>query len=152
MMAADPQFGSPTPGLTYRDRPASFGLALRDGRLALVQVTYPGKPPFLDLPGGAIDPGEGPQEALIREFGEETGLVVRAGAFITQASQYFLTKGEAPVNNRCRFFIAEIAGAEPGLKIEQDHELVWLEPMESLIRLRHEAHAFAVVAWLRGQA
>jgi 8-oxo-dGTP diphosphatase len=151
-MAAGPQFGLPTPGRTHRDRPAAFGLAMRDGLLALVQVTYPEKPPFLDLPGGAIDPGEGPEEALIREFGEETGLVVRAGGFVAQASQYFLTKGDDPVNNHCHFFTAEIAGAEQGLKIEQDHELVWLEPDQSLRRLRHEAHAWAVCAWLRAQA
>ena len=30
-----------------------------------------------DLPGGAIDPGESPAQALVREAREETGLVVR---------------------------------------------------------------------------
>ena len=144
-----PQFGRPEPGKSYRDRPAAFGLALREGRLALVQVTYPEKPPFFDLPGGAIDPGEDAQQALIREFSEETGLIVRAGAPLTRASQMFLTKGEDPVNNRCDFFEAEVTGADPRLKIEQDHELIWIEPVEALRRLRHDAHAWAVTAWLR---
>ena len=146
---APPIRSRPTPARLHRDRPAAFGLALRDGRLALVKVTYPDKPPFLDLPGGAIDPGERPEEALIREFGEETGLVVQAGALIALASQYFLTKGGEAVNNRCRFFEAEIVGADPMLKVEQDHELVWIEPVEALASLRHEAHAWAVAAWLR---
>src|SRR5437868_4217600 len=30
-----------------------------------------------ELPGGAIDPGEAPAQALVREIFEETGLVVR---------------------------------------------------------------------------
>jgi 8-oxo-dGTP diphosphatase len=144
-----PQFGGSEPGKVYRDRPAAFGLALKDGGLALVQVTYPEKPPFFDLPGGAIEPGEGPQAALIREFGEETGLIVRAGVPIARASQRFLTKGGDPVNNRCDFFEVEVIGADPGLKIEQDHELVWIKPAEALRKLRHEAHAWAVTAWLR---
>jgi 8-oxo-dGTP diphosphatase len=150
-MQHGPQFGSQQPGKTYRDRPAAFGIALRDGRLPLVQVTYPDKPPFFDLPGGAIDPGETPQGALIREFGEETGLLVRAGRPITRASQRFLTKGDEPVNNRCDFFETEVVGADPRLKIEQDHELVWIEPAEALRRLRHEAHAWAVAAWMRAR-
>jgi 8-oxo-dGTP diphosphatase len=148
-MRITPQFGDPDPHLSYRDRPAAFGLALRDGRLALVKVTYPEKPPFFDLPGGAIDPGEGPAAAMIREFGEETALVVTAGDEITRADQMFKTKGEEPVNNRCTFLDAAVTGEDASLKIEQDHELVWLEPVEALSMLRHEAHAWAVAAWLR---
>ena len=34
------------------------------------------------LPGGRIEPGETDAEALVREMGEETGLVVQAGPFI----------------------------------------------------------------------
>jgi 8-oxo-dGTP diphosphatase len=150
-MRVTPQFGHPDPDLTYRDRPAAFGLAFREGRLALVKVTYPEKPPFHDLPGGAIDPGEGPNEALIREFGEETGLVISPGAELTRADQMFKTKGEDPVNNRCVFLEAQVTGEDAGLKIEQDHELVWIEPIEALKSLRHEAHAWAVAAWLRKQ-
>jgi 8-oxo-dGTP diphosphatase len=68
---------------------------------------------------------------------------------VARASQRFLTKGDEPVNNRCSFFEAEVVGTRPGLKVEQDHELVWFEPLEALRKLRHEAHAWAVTAWLR---
>ena len=148
-MQTCPQFGQPHPVQESRDRPAAFGIAPRDGRIALVRVTYPDAPPFLDLPGGALDPGETAQEALIREFGEETGLKVLAEREIARADQYFLTKGDEPVNNRCIFFEARLAGEGPELKIEEDHELVWLEPDEAVRRLRHDAHAWGVAAWLR---
>ena len=148
-MPSDPQFGLPQLGMEHRDRPAVFGLAFDDASLALVRVTLPGRTPFLDLPGGAIDAGEEAVAALVREFGEETGLVVVAGPEICRASQYFLTSDDEAVNNRCIFFETPVVGADPALKIEDTHELVWLPPREALRTVRHEAHAWAIVASLR---
>jgi 8-oxo-dGTP diphosphatase len=148
-MQEPPQFGAAESGLDYRDRPAAFGLALKGGRLALVKVIYPDKAPFFDLPGGGLDPGEGSKAALIREFGEETGLIVHAGEPFAVANQRFRRKNGEPTNNLCSFFEVEIDGADEGLKIEQDHELVWLEPVEALKTLRLEAQAWAVAVWLR---
>jgi 8-oxo-dGTP pyrophosphatase MutT (NUDIX family) len=73
------EFGTREPSLVYRDRPAAFGVCVREGRVAVVRVAKPGKAPWFDLPGGAVDPGEDERQAVVREFGEETGLVVRPG-------------------------------------------------------------------------
>jgi len=146
-----PQFGEPESGRTYRDRPAAFGIVEREGRIALVQIEKPGHGGWIDLPGGALDPGEDAAQAVVREFGEETGLRVRAGETYTRADQRFLnTDGEA-FNNRGAFLTLALVGEDAGLKIEDDHTLVWLPPAEALVRLRHEAHAWAVAAWLRLQ-
>ena len=40
-----PQFGTPVPGRGYADRPAAFGVLLKDGQVALVEVTKPGHAP-----------------------------------------------------------------------------------------------------------
>lgn len=146
---AAPQFGDPQPGRTYRDRPAAFGIAERDGRIALVRVEKPGHAPWLDLPGGALDPGEDAPQAVVREFGEEAGLRVAVRAAYAQADQFFInTDGEA-FNNRATFFTLAIEAEAPELKVEDDHTLVWLAPHEAVERLRHDAHAWAVAAWLR---
>ena len=148
---ATPQFGDPDPGRTYRDRPAAFGIALQDGRIALVRVEKEGHPAWLDLPGGALDPGETDAEALVREFGEETGLKVEAREAFARADQFFVnTEGEA-FNNRAVFRRVRVKAQAPELKIEDDHTLVWLDPHEALARLRHDAHAWAVAAWLRSK-
>src|SRR5215218_2408316 len=148
---AAPQFGDPEPGRAYRDRPAAFGILERDGRIALVRVEKPGHPAWFDLPGGALDPGEDQAQAVVREFGEETGLQVRAGETYAHADQRFInTDGEA-FNNRAGFLSLILLGEDPALKIEDDHTLVWLPAAEALVRLRHEAHAWAVTAWLRLQ-
>ncbi|MDP1632951.1 MAG: NUDIX domain-containing protein [Caulobacter sp.] len=147
-----PQFGAPPSGQTPRERPAAFGVAERDGAIALVRIRPAGGGDWLDLPGGAIDPGEDELQALIREFGEETGLEIRAGRRITDFGQYFvLSSGEA-VNNVASVHAVEVTGAAPALKIEADHELVWLDPTEAIRRLRHDGHAWAVARWLRETA
>ena len=143
------QFGEREPGVVYRDRPAAFGIALRDDKIAMVKVTVEGQGTWFDLPGGGVDPGEDDLAAVVREFGEETGLKVRPGALVMRACQLFRQTDGSPVNNRSGHYMVEIIGEDPALKIEEDHELVWLEPEEALRRLRHDSHAWAVLSWLR---
>jgi 8-oxo-dGTP diphosphatase len=143
------RFGAPESGLDYRERPAAYGLLEREGRLALVYVTLSDRPPFYDLPGGGIDPGEDEEQALIREFGEETGLLVRAGPRVTAAEQYMISAHNEPFLSQGAFFEAIPEGERQELKIEHDHELVWATPAEALVKLRHDSHAWAVAAWLR---
>lgn len=146
-----PQFGEPLAGRVHRERPAAFGIAERDGLIALVRVSPDDGAPYLDLPGGAIDPGEDEVLALVREFGEETGLVVTAGRRITAIRQYFVLKGDEPVNNIAGVYAVKVTGEDAALKIEADHTLVWISPHEAIRRLRHDGHAWAVAKWLRGQ-
>ena len=145
-----PQFGTPEFGFEHKDRPCAYGIAVRFGRLAVVHVGLPGEDQHYDLPGGAIDDGENEGAALVREFGEETGLVVRPVALLARADQLTVKKKSGkPVNNRSAFFETEIVGRAPNLKIEADHTLVWLRPEYAFRRLRHPSHAYAVGVWLR---
>jgi len=143
------QFGHAEPAQTYCDRPAAFGVAARaDGKIAVAHIRRPGQD-YIDLPGGAIEAGEDEAAALVREFGEETGLMVRAGAFLTRSSQYLVTAEDVRANNRAGHYVAVIVGEDAALKIENDHTLEWLDPLEALSNLRHDSHAWAVAAWLR---
>jgi len=146
---ARPQFGVPHPSLIYRDRSAAFGVLERDGLIALVAVEKPGHAAWLDLPGGALDPGEDAAAAMIREFGEEAGLAVAAGEMLGEADQFFVnTDGEA-FNNRQTLFETRLLAEVTELKIETDHTLVWLAPIDAVARLRHDSHAWAVSLALR---
>lgn len=145
------QFGTARPGLDYIHRPAVFGLAERDGRLACVRVDRGEGAPYYDLPGGALDGEESEQQALVREFAEETGLIVEPVDRLTEAAQYFLKTDGTPVNNVGGVWVVRVTGADPSAKQEADHELVWLDPLQALVSLRHEAHAWAVARWLRTQ-
>jgi len=48
-----------------------------DGRILLIRAADPAdasKPPWWELPGGGIDPGESPEAACLRELREEAGM------------------------------------------------------------------------------
>lgn len=143
-------FGRPAPGLSYLDRAAAFGIVENAvGEIAVVRVTKPGKPPYFDLPGGAVDPGETEPQAVVREFGEETGLVVEVDDLVAQVSQFFLKSDGQPVRNFGGIHTARMIALKGGLKVEDDHELAWLDPRDAVVALRHDAHAWAVAAWMR---
>jgi 8-oxo-dGTP diphosphatase len=133
----------------YRDRPAAFGVAERAGKLALVRITRDGQAPFHDLPGGAVEPGESEGRALMREFVEETGLIVRPGEILCRADQFMIKSDGEPCNNRAALMSATVEGEDREQKVEDDHQLVWIEPQEALRIVRHDSHAWAIACWLR---
>ncbi len=143
------QFGEPKPGLLYRPRPAAFGIAERDGRIAVVHIRPDDGGDWIDLPGGGVDAGESEPQALIRELGEETGLVVAAGAEILRFSQYFLRRDGEPVNNEGGIYHVAVTGEAADLQTEPDHELLWISPADAVEHLRHDSHAYAVAMWWR---
>lgn len=143
------QFGTPKPGRKPKSRPAAFGIAERGNQIALVRIAPGPGQLWWDLPGGALDPGEDEAAAMVREFGEETGLEVRCGAEVARVAQYFTKSGGAAVNNQGGVYEALIEAEAPALKIEPDHTLVWMDPREAIGVLRHDSHAWAVASWLR---
>lgn len=150
---AIPQFGVAEDEADRPDRPAAFGVIERDRRIALVRVPWAGRGHLLHLPGGGIDPGESEQDAAIRECGEEAGLVVvlDAAPFV-RADHFFLHHDGVIRNTRGAFFAGRVAGEDAALKIEADHELVWMAPFDALAQLDRDSHAWAVAAWLRLRA
>lgn len=145
------QFGTAEPGLEYRERPTAFGVVERDGRIACVRVDR-GAASYFDLPGGAVDGEETEAQALAREFVEETGLTVVPGNRFAEAGQLFRKSDGAPVHNVGGFWTAVVVAEDPSMKVEADHELVWLTPEEAVAGLRHDAHAWAVAKWIRLRA
>jgi 8-oxo-dGTP diphosphatase len=61
----------------------------------------------------------------------------------------FLKSDGEPVENEGGVYQARLTGEDASLKVEDDHTLVWLDPQEAVLKLRHESHAWAVARWLR---
>lgn len=65
----------------------AYGILVHDDRVLLVRSSSPQiNPPLWWLPGGGIDFGESPEETLLREFHEETGLTIKDPVLLDVAS------------------------------------------------------------------
>lgn len=124
------RFGeTPRADVRYTRRPGVYAILPRDGRLLL---TYQAEPiPELQLPGGGIDPGEGPIAALHREVFEETGWKIgaarRLGAFrrFTYMPEYDLW-----AEKLCIVYTAR--PVRPlGAPTEAGHSAVWATPKDA---------------------
>jgi ADP-ribose pyrophosphatase YjhB (NUDIX family) len=76
----DPDDAAPVPAGVVAGVVACVGAVVLDdrGRLLLIRRgTEPSKGSW-SVPGGRVEPGESPAEAVVREVREETGLAVRA--------------------------------------------------------------------------
>ncbi|MFG2223763.1 (deoxy)nucleoside triphosphate pyrophosphohydrolase [Streptomyces sp. NPDC048644] len=101
------------------------GAVLDRGRLLAARRSAP---PALagrwELPGGKVEDGETPEQALVRELREELGVEVEPGERI--AGEWPLRPGFV-----LRVWAARLVSGEP--RALQDHdELRWLPPSEEL--------------------
>jgi 8-oxo-dGTP diphosphatase len=98
------------------------------------------------FPKGKLDPGEGWEEAALRETSEETGLAVRLGRRLP--STHYLSRGRP---KEVRYWAAAPAGGAFRPNAEVD-ELAWLAPAEALARLSYPHDRELLTAFLRGPA
>ncbi len=142
---------------------AVFGLAEEEGRVLLLR-----NPRFVggtrrstwDLPGGTVEPGERLQDALVREWREETGLSCRPGPLrLVVDGVKRRAEGAPPIRTwRAFLFSVETAGdPAPGAGIDEvrwvlrDDALVCLEaPYHAALRahLRGDERLYAHVEWI----
>lgn len=78
-----------------RQRVAAYALALRDDRVLLSRISTRGAHPgSWTLPGGGVDHGESPRQAVAREVAEESGLGCAVGDLLDVHDLHF--SGTAP--------------------------------------------------------
>jgi 8-oxo-dGTP diphosphatase len=113
---------------------AAGGVVVREG--GEVAVVHRPKYDDWSLPKGKLDPGEGFEEAALREVEEETGMRCRLGPELGE-TRYTDLKGR-PKLVRYWAMTPESGAFEPSAEVD---ELRWLPPEEAAGLLSHERDA-----------
>lgn len=95
-----------------RFRPSVYGLLIKEDKVLLLPQ-WDG----YDFPGGGINTNESIEEALLREYWEETGLEVKIGEVLAAHSSFFATRPKGPNGEReywnCQllyFLVTQVGG------------------------------------------
>ncbi|MBK0399928.1 NUDIX domain-containing protein [Limibaculum sp. M0105] len=128
------RIGEPwAPGRPYRDRPGAYVLALRGGRLLAVW-----QDDELQLPGGGIDPGESPLQALHREVREETGWLIAEPRRMAAFQRYAWLWDYGYWARKVQSIYLARAVRRLGPPSEPGHVPVWLSPADAARHLHVE--------------
>ena len=91
----------------------AYGVLIDDDRVALVRSSNPRHdPPLWWLPGGGINFGESPEDTLVREFVEETGLLVTEPRLLGVTSDVRRRDNGDRIHTVRILFTAALAGGE----------------------------------------
>ncbi|PWE31758.1 NUDIX hydrolase [Pararhodobacter marinus] len=144
----NPRFGpAPEAGRRYTRRAGAYGVLWRGGQVLLTHQLEPW--PEFQLPGGGIDPGESPVQALHREVYEETGWRIaaprRMGTFrrFTYMPEYDLWAEKV-----CMIYLA-FPVRPLGPPTEPGHSAHWVDPSEAAEIVGNDGDAAFVARAIR---
>ena len=117
----------------YEFRENAFGIVdLNNGQMMLV---YTEKDRNHSLPGGGVEPGESPLEAIKREFVEEAGYKVKNAEEIVQAHCYWNWRNNLKFLERfTHIFVVELDETSKTVPLEDWHTRVFVD-YEDVINL-----------------
>jgi len=113
------------------------------GHFALIRT-----PRGFYLPGGGIEAGETPAQAIKREATEESGLILEARTLLGNAVEIVYSAEEnVCFEKRCVFIEAEVLSQIP--LHESDHDLIWVDLDQAISVLSHESHRWVLRRYAR---
>ncbi|MEA2317494.1 MAG: 8-oxo-dGTP diphosphatase [Solirubrobacteraceae bacterium] len=121
MARAGPRGALPSAAMAQDEVKAAGGVVVRDGKVAVVH-----RPRYDDwsLPKGKLEPGEGFEEAAVREIAEETGVRARIVREL-DSDRYTDNRGRPKL---VRWYLMDVDDAGEFTPDDEVDELRWLAP------------------------
>ena len=101
------------------------GIVEINGKVLLVRHTYGSAKNRILCPGGYVEENELPEQAIEREFLEETGITVRTKSLLSM---------QFKLNQWCAVFVLDYILGEPKSDHYENSEILLLSPEEALAR------------------
>lgn len=138
-----PLFGKKRSNKPYIERIGSYAILINeDHKIGIVEATNAN---YFMLPGGGIEIGEDPIEALKREVLEETGYQIEAQNQIGIAGEYFFEKISGLYYKKIGlFYHVKLLAIAPITIIEPYHVFYWMDIKMALKKLFHPSQVWAV--------
>lgn len=100
-------------------------VVIREGKVLLGRHTYGNGNGWLIVPGGYMEQGESPVEAVIREYHEETGITINPTEIISirfNSKDWYVA------------FRADYVSGEARSDNDENSEVIWMDTSEALSR------------------
>lgn len=117
----------PDPGRRYTRRPGAYAMLVRGNAALMTLETTPLSGSEIQIPGGGIDPGETPLQALHREVMEETGWRIKVERRIGWYQRHtYMPDYDMYAHKICHIFLARPT-FRIGPPLEPHHEVFWTD-------------------------
>lgn len=121
---------TPKPGQSYTRRPGVYAILPRGGQI--LATWQGGVHNEFQLPGGGVDPGESPLQALHREVMEETGWIIGAPRRVGAHKRFtYMPQYDRWAEKICTVYIAHPV-RQLCKPLEPDHLPIWLDANDAV--------------------